>query len=139
MKRCSTVRKGCLPRKLSSYDICFSDTILEKYPNIVGSMQLSYKDNKGIRRALENPKYKQLVPYFHMTTDSSGLEGIPELSLYPLTKIHTEDVLVQPNDTLENNYALLHVFQGSTMKEMKTFMDRHAVFDPNTHFYTYKE
>jgi hypothetical protein len=135
VKRCSTVKKGCLPNEGKWYDPCLSDTIIKKYPNIVGILALSIGDTVQMKRNLK--KTQKLIKYFKYTKDARGISGVPELILHPLTTRPDKDVISKDEDILNNNYQQLTKFNRSDIKSMETFMVKHAVFDPNTFFYTY--
>jgi hypothetical protein len=138
LKRCSTVKQGCLPRKLNDYDVCFSDTIVKKYPNIVGYLANVWTDSIYIKKNLftsENAKYKK---YFHFATDATDLKSVPELALYPLAEKSPKDVIVKPEDKLENNYKLFKTFNRNDKKSIVNFLDKHTEYDPETFYFTYK-
>lgn len=139
LKRCSTVKKGCLPKKLNEYDACFSDTIIKKYPTIVGYLANVNKDALAMKRALsssENSKYKK---YFHFAEDAVGVKSIPELAIYPLAERSDKDVLVKSDDKLTNTYKLLKTFNRNDKASIISFLDKHTAFDEDTYYYTYKE
>jgi hypothetical protein len=138
VKRCSTVRKGCMPTKGKSYDPCLSDTIISKFPSIVGMLAIASGDVKYLKRALKRGIKQKTLRTFHKVKDSSGVESVPELILHPLTTRPSQDVLVNEDTQLDNNYSLLKSVPYNET-ELHAFMDSHAVFDPNTNFYVYKE
>ena len=74
-----------------------------------------------------------------MASDVKKKTGLPELVLHPLTKRPSSDVIVKDSDTLENNYEFLTKFHLNNEAKMIQFMDKHAIYDPNTLFYTYTE
>jgi hypothetical protein len=123
---------------LAKYNPCLSDTIIEKYPDVVGMVALSVSDAGRIndsvkRKTLRNKKY------YHFADDSAGIHSIPELILHPLTKRPSKDMIVKPEDKLENNYKILKTFYALDTEKLAKFMDNHAVYDPDTFFYKYKE
>lgn len=138
IKRCSTVKKGCLPRQQNSYDACFSKSIIEKYPEIVGYIGISIPDSRLLKKGLGNPKNAEFIKYFNFTIDHVGTTGVPEIAMYPLTKRSSTDIIVHKDDKLENNYKILKVFHRNDKKAIMSFMDKHAVFDPETFYFTYK-
>ena len=137
VKRCSTVKKGCLPNEGKWYDPCLSDTIIKKYPDVVGILALSIGDTIQMKRNLK--KTQKVIKYFKYTKDARGISGIPELILHPLTKRPDNDVITRDNDTLDNNYEKIAKFNIGDIRAMETFMDKHALYDPKTFFYTYTE
>ena len=136
IKECSLVPKGCMPRAGNSYDPCFSDTMIKKYPDIVGIISLAAGDNKLLRRAEKRGITRKIKSYFHKGKDSFGIHEVPELILHPLAKRPSRDMIVHENDTLENNYKLLKKMKYSE-EDLHSFMKK-AVYDPETLFYTYR-
>ena len=135
VKRCSTVKKGCLPRTGHDYDPCLSDTIISKYPDIVGIMAISIGDNKNIKRDLK--KTKRIEKYFKFAKDSRGTTGIPELILHPLTKRSSKDLILSDSDMVENNYEHLGKFNIKNYQELEIFMNKHSSYNPDTYFFKY--
>jgi hypothetical protein len=138
IKRCSTVPKGCMPNSLASYDPCLSDTIVKKFPDVVGMMGIPARDSRELKRSLKKTS-KKVSSYFKLASDSFGLTGIPELVLHPLTKRPSKQVIVHDDDILENNYKLLTKFNINDEQKMIQFMDRHTTYNPETFFYSYTE
>lgn len=138
LKPCSTVRKGCMPTKGKSYDTCVSDTIIQKHPEIVGYLGISVGDNKLLREAISRGIPRKTMKHIKRVKDASKHDGIPELSLHPLTRRPSKDILVHEKDKLETNYKLLKSMKYNEEKLHK-FMDEHAKFDSETNFYTYIE
>jgi hypothetical protein len=135
IKRCSTVKKGCLPRTGYEYDPCMSDTMIEKYPDVVGMLAISYGDNKIIKEKLK--KTAKLQKYFKMARDSAKRTGVPELVLHPLAKRPQEDIISSESDVFEYNYEVLKEFNKNDTPKLTEFMNKHAKYDPETFFYTY--
>lgn len=137
LKPCSTVRRGCMPRKGRSYDTCLSDTIIKKFPHVVGMLGISVGDNKSLRESLKRGVNKKTLKSIRKASDSSQHYGVPELALYPLSERSSKDVIVKDDDDLETNYELIDSVPYNEEK-LHTFMDRHAKYDRDTYFYTYK-
>jgi len=138
IKRCSLVPKGCMPNSLRYYDPCLSDTIIKKYPDVVGIVGIPLKDANELKRTLKTTS-KKVKSFLKFAEDSVGVRGIPELVLHPLTKRPSSEIIVKDSDTLENNYKLLTKFDLNNEAKMIQFMDKHATYDPKTFFYTYTE
>jgi hypothetical protein len=138
IKSCSKVPKGCMPNSLSYYDPCLSDTIIQKYPDVVGLMGIPSGDSKRLKKTLHKTS-KRVQSFFKLAEDSMGVKGVPELVLHPLVRRPTEDIIVHENDILENNYTLLTKFNIRDEAKILKFMDDHTVYNPDTFFYTYTE
>jgi len=138
IKKCSDVPQGCLPKKGESFNPCLSNTMVEKYPDIVGMVSLSPNDARRIRESLPRATRK-IRSYFHSATDNMKIESVPEIILHPLSKRPAKDVITSDNDMLENNYKQLRSIPTDSIEKLTQFMDKHAVYNPETFFYTYKE
>ena len=138
LKRCNKVPKGCLPKDMEWYNPCFSDTIIKKYPDVVGMMAISPPDAERAREGMKKLTRKARR-YFYNATDAAGTSSPPELILHPLASVSPKDVIVKPNDKLENNFKLIKQFKCNDDNTLTNFMERHAVFNPDTFFYNYKE
>ena len=138
LKPCSTVKKGCMPKKGKEYDVCLSDSILKKYSDVVGMIGIAAGDDKYLRKALKRGIPNKTLKTFKKAKDSSNIENVPELVLHPLTKRPSSDVLVKDDTELDVNYKLLKKINYNEDK-LHQFMDKHSVYNPETFFYTYKE
>ena len=137
LKPCSTARKGCLPKKGKSYDPCFSDTIVKKYPEIVGMLANAAGDVKLFSKALKRGIPHKTLRTFKKAKDSFGIEAVPELILHPLTKRPSSNVIVKEGDQLDNNYKLLKKVKYNET-QLHEFMNNHAEYNSDTYFYVYK-
>jgi len=138
IKTCSTVPKGCMPRSLSAYDPCLSDTIISKYPEVVGIMGIPLADSRALKKTLKKTS-KRVSAFFKLAEDSLGVEGIPELVLHPLVKRPSEQIIVKDTDVLQNNYKLLTKFNVKDEAKLLKFMDQHSIYNPDTFYYNYTE
>jgi hypothetical protein len=127
-----------MPKRMNDYDACFSDTIIQKYPNVVGMLANVNKDAIAMKRTLNKSENSKYSKYFKFAEDVYGVRSIPELAIYPLAERSTKDVLVKPGDTLDNTYKLFKTFSRSDKKSITNFLDTHTKFDPSTFYYTYK-
>jgi hypothetical protein len=67
-------------------DICFKESFRKENPDIVGNMNLGYKDNLDLKKAIKTGKFddfKKFVAYFK---DQGMNSGAIELALYPRVK-----------------------------------------------------
>ena len=133
IKRCSTVKQGCLPRKQNNYDACVSKTMIEKFPYIVGLYSISAGDSRVLKRTIKNSKYKS---YIRFQKDARNFTGVPEISLHPLVERPSKDVIVRDGDILENNFRLLKSIPLKG-ENIVTFMKQHAMYDSSSGFYKY--
>jgi hypothetical protein len=137
IKPCSTVKKGCMPKSGNSYDPCFSDTLIKKHPEIVGMIAVAAGDLKMMKSAIKRGIKQRTQKLFHKAKDSFGVEAVPELILHPLTKRPGKEIIVKPEDKLENNYTLMKTVPYNE-DELHKFMQEHAVYDPDTYFFKYR-
>lgn len=144
IKRCSSIPQGCLTRKSSTgthanYNPCFSDTILKKFPDVVGMFGIAYGDSGRLNYGIKNDKrLKRNLKYIHLAKDESGIQSVPELILYPLAKRSPKDVIVKPDDVLDNNYELIKTFKLNDEDKIRNFLDNHTVYNPETYFYMHR-
>ena len=138
LKPCSTVKKGCMPGKGNAYDTCLSDTIITKYPDVVGMLGISVGDNAMYRKALKRGIKNRTLRKINKVKDFSDHTGIPELAIYPLTKRSDKDIVVEDGTQLETNYSIMKEMDYDENK-LNDFMEKHAELNPETHFYVYKE
>jgi hypothetical protein len=136
IKRCSKVSQGCLPKPRNAYDPCVSDTIVKKYPEIVGMMGIANADGIFLRKNMKrNRKMTQRVQkYMHFAKDANGANSTPELILHPLVRRPPKDVIVHEGDVLENNYKQIGVYNLQDEQALKNFMAK-LHYNPDTFFY----
>jgi hypothetical protein len=142
MKRCSMTRKGCVDKKNpvgshAAYNPCLSDTVIKKYPDIVGMVGIAFGDAKRVQSAYKNKTLRH-KKYYHFANDSNNTNSIPELILHPLRKRNEKPLIVKSGEPLELNYKEIGKFERENEGRLATFMEKHAVYDPETFFYTYK-
>lgn len=134
IKVCSMVKQGCLPKPRNQYDPCVSDTIIKKYPEIVGMMGVSYKDSVILKKNLKRNSTRRIRKYIHMAEDANKLITVPELILHPLTQRPQKDMIVHEGDVLENNYQKIGEYKLADEAALRKFMDK-LRFNPQTFFY----
>ena len=130
LKPCSKVPKGCLPKSRNEYDACLSSTIIKKYPDIVGMVDISIND----ARALSRNKTRRNRKYMRTASDASGTKSVPELVLHPLAQRPQKDVIVHEGDVLENNYQKIGEYKLADEEVLRNLLDK-AKFNPETFFY----
>lgn len=139
LTRCSTRKQGCMPRKMNEYDACFSDTIIKKYPTVVGYLGNVWSDSVSMKKNLSKPENVRYKKYFKYAEDATNVKTVPELAIHPLVERPSKDLLVEENTPLNNSYKLFKKFNRNDKKSIMAFMDKHTKFDPETFYYTYKE
>jgi hypothetical protein len=139
IKRCSKVPKGCLPKPLKGYDPCFSETMVKKHPDIVGITSIATTDAKRLRNNLKNKTHRKNLKYYHNAQDIDGNTAPPEVAIHPMASRPSKDVITSSEDEIENNYELLKTMKIKDEDTLRSFMDKHAVYNPDTYFYIYKE
>ena len=140
IKRCNKVPQGCLSKPLRGYNPCFSETIIKNHPDIVGIMSIANADAQRLSTNIKRGKtQKRNLKYFHNAVDANGAEAPPEVAIHPMTVRPSKDVITTSDDEIKNNYELLKTFKTSDEDTLRSFMDRHAVYNPETYYYTYKE
>jgi hypothetical protein len=140
IKKCSTVKKGCMPKEMNPYDPCMSKTLVEKFPDVVGMLAVSFLDGLRTSRYIQRHKTsRNIKKYIKFAEDSDKLHSAPpELILHPLKKRPSKSMIVNDNDKLENNYELLESMKYNDDKLLK-WMDIHSTYDPNTYFFTFRK
>lgn len=143
MKRCDTMKKGCLDKVVktglhAAYNPCLSDTMIKKYPDVVGIIGIAFGDSKRVDAAYKNKTLRH-KKFYRFASDASSTTSIPELILHPLTKRNDKPLIVNQGDTIDTNYKELARFPTNNEEKAAAFMEKHAVYNPETFFYTYKE
>jgi hypothetical protein len=98
LKRCSKVPQGCLPKPRANYDACLSDTIIKKYPDIVGMVDISVNDAGRLKENLKRNTTRRIRKYMKPAKDATGTESVPELVLHPLSQRPQKDMIVREGD-----------------------------------------
>jgi hypothetical protein len=143
MKRCSKTRRGCVDKMSprgshAAFNPCLSDTIIKKYPDVVGLMAIAVGDIHRVTNILRN-KTARNKKYYHLAEDANGFKSIPEMVLHPLKERPSKDLIIKPGDPLETNYKLLSQIDSKDEKKLASFMEKHAIYNPETFTFTYKE
>jgi len=136
--RCAWLSKGCLPKPLKNYDPCMGSFMIKNHPDVVGMISVAPGDLTRLQTGMKTMKQSK-KKYFHLAKDALGIESIPELILHPLTTRPQKDIIVKEGDVLETNFELMKSYSFKDEDQIRSFMDKHAVYDPDTFFYTYKE
>ena len=100
--------------KMTNYDPCFTDKLLNEFPNILGYITLAEADVGQFKlqiEALRNQKsYNTIVQMLPcISSDSRELQGIPEIVLFPLHNRENKCARIYDRDmyTVENAAAYL--------------------------------
>jgi hypothetical protein len=140
VKRCDRVPKGCLPRPLSGYNPCLSESMVKNHPEIVGITSIAFADAARLHRNIQRGKtQRNNLKYFKNATDADGNVAPPEIAIHPMVKRPSKDVITTDESDIETNYKLMKSFGVNDNTTLQNFMEKHAVYNPETHYYTYKE
>jgi len=121
------LKKTCL--KGNQYDPCFRESFLEEFPQISGWTALAATDSKQLQTALKGKlkKYKKWIP---LVKDARGVEGTPEVALYPLQKRHLKDIFIDHPESFkasENfNYEFITTLSRNC-DDREKFMKEHTI------------
>jgi len=139
IQRCSTIKKGCMPKELNSHDACFSKKLVEAYPYVVGMLSISFTDGIKTSKYIKKHNVTQKIrKYIQLTDDCDKFHSSPpELILHPLEERPSKNIIVNEDDTLQTNYSLLKSVKYSD-EALRKFMDSHALYDPQTLFFKYQ-
>lgn len=138
IKRCSKIEAGCVPYHPmgmhSKFNPCVSDTLIRKFPEITGMINLSVGDASRIRDTIKRLP-KRLTEFIHTAEDAqSRFPSIPELILHPLRKRPQTHVIVKPEDTLDSAYSLYKHFSTDDTEKLVSFM-KTLTYNPETFFF----
>jgi hypothetical protein len=140
IKSCKKVDKGCLPYPMQHYNPCFSETLVKKHPDIVGIMSIAKSDAVRLSENIKRGKtQRRTLKYYHDAEDSEGNKAPPELAIHPMTSRPSKDVITESEDEIKNNYELLTTMKTDDIDKLVNYMEKHAVYNPETYYYTYKE
>lgn len=135
MVPCNKTRKSCIPGR--EYDPCFRDSFMEKYPSLVGWTAIGHADIRDFKKTADTGKLGSRMKYVPFAKDARGLEGPPELALYPLKVRHKNDV-IPPTDKEEFNYKHIKELprKGDSLEQ---FMEKHARKVEGKWYYMYRD
>lgn len=135
MVPCNKTRKSCITGR--AYDPCFRDSFMEKHPSLVGWTAIGHADIRDFKKTAESGRLGRRLHFVPFAKDARGLEGPPELALYPLKRRHMKDV-EPPSDRDEFNYK--HIASLSRKGEsLEQFMEKHSERAKGKWYYMYKE
>ena len=143
IKRCESSKSKCLPDKpagmLAAYNPCLSDTMIKKYPDVVGIINIAIGDAVRFKEGVKRLSRKKSKFFHFASAEAPDFPSIPELILHPLASRPQKELIVRPDDKLDNNYSLVKRFDlRRDDSKIIEFMERHAVYNPSTFFYEYK-
>jgi len=144
IKRCDAKATKCLPHKpagmLAAYNPCLSDTMIRKYPDVVGTINLSIGDAVRFKEGTKRLSRRR-SKYFHTAeAELPTYPSIPEIILHPLALRPQKELIVHSGDKLDNNYSLLKRFDlRKDESKIIDFMEKYAVYNPDTFFFEMKK
>ena len=136
IKSCNKTRKSCL--KGRDYDPCFDEGFLEKNPSIVGSIGLGRSDTLKTNKEIENGVLTDVKEYIHVVKDMRGIEGPPEIALYPFRQRRSEDVKDADIKTEEYNYERVEALPRNK-EAMKEFLEKNSEHVTRKWYYRLKQ
>jgi hypothetical protein len=136
IKSCNKTRKSCL--KGRDYDPCFDEDFLEKNPSIVGSIGLGRSDTLKTNQEIENGLLTDVKEYIHTVKDKRGIQGPPELALYPFRKRRSEDVKDANMEKEEYNYERVDTL-ARNKGAIKEFLSKNAEHVKGKWYYRLKQ
>jgi hypothetical protein len=136
IKSCNKTRKSCL--KGRDYDPCFDEDFLEKNPSIVGSIGLGRSDTLKTNKEIENGVLSDVKEFIHTVKDMRGIEGPPELALYPFRKRYSEDVNDPDVNNEQYNYEKVESLPRNK-EALKNFLAERAEHVTRKWYYRLKE
>ena len=130
------LKKACF--KSRTANPCFRDSFLEAFPNIVGYTSLAKEDADDLMASVKRGSLKRYAKYIPLKKDARGVEGTPEVVLYPLTKRSTQSIYIDhPEEwkaTQRFNYEHIATLNRNC-EDRKVFMDKHAVLKDGKYMY----
>jgi hypothetical protein len=137
LRKCSETRRGCLPFKGREFDPCFTVSFMRANPKVLGMISVARNDARGFEKR-QDKVTEGMKPYIHLKTDTQQVTGVPEIMLYPLKTRNVENVISEPGEKLDTIYEVVDVLPIKEDVLIK-FMKDHAIYEPRTSFYLYKE
>lgn len=140
---CDKIVNSCL--KGRQYDVCFTEYMLNKYPDVMGWIGITQNDSKKVINEMKNGalKDKEIKKYVHLMKDNRNVWGPAEVALYPLKNRSSSDLFTnidQANDFISKNsfnYTHYATVERNKYKIIK-FMKKNAKYNPITKFYELK-
>jgi hypothetical protein len=136
IKSCNKTRKSCL--KGRDYDPCFDEDFLQKNPSIVGSIGLGRSDTLKTNKEIENGLLTDVKDYIHVVKDMRGIEGPPELALYPFRKRYSDEVKDADMEKEDYNYERVETLPRNK-DAIKDFLAKNAERVTRKWYYRLKE
>lgn len=132
------LKKACF--KAHASDPCFANEFIEKFPDIVGFTALAKEDADRLKVSMASGILKRYKKYIPLAKDDRGVEGTPEVVLYPLTRRQPDDVFIDHPESFkarsQYNYRYITSLNRNCT-DRENFMKQHAVLKGD-HF-EYKE
>jgi len=132
------LKKACFKNR--EVDPCFRDSFIEEFPDVVGYTSIANKDAEKLMDAIKHGSLKKYAKYIPLTKDDRGIQGTPEVVLYPLTKRRTESIYIDHPESFkgssEYNYKYITSLNRNC-EDREKFMKEHAVLKEGK-YYIYK-
>jgi hypothetical protein len=104
---------------------------------VVGVVAIAAEDARRLNESLKR-KTQKIKKYFHFSEAvNTKIPSVPELILHPLKLRPAKELIVRPDDKLENNYEFYKKFDTRDEDKLIKFMDT-LTYNPDTFFYELK-
>ena len=132
------LKKACF--KSRQADPCFRDSFIEEFPQVVGYTAIAKEDADRLMLSIKKGKLKKYAKYIPLAKDDRGIEGTPEVVLYPLTKRQTESIYIDHPESFKGSSEYNYKYITSLNRncdDREKFMKEHAVLKEGK-YYIYK-
>ena len=102
----------------------------------MGYTALGNNDIRAFNLSVKEGLLDNKLQYIHKKKDATGLEGPPELAIYPLKKRHMTDIQPPADKNLFNYQHVRSITR--TGNELEKFMNQHAELVGSKWYYRYK-
>jgi len=126
--------------KSKQEDPCFRETFIEEFPDVVGYTSIAKQDADRLIASMKQGKLKKYAKYIPLAKDDRGIQGSPEVVLYPLTERRTESIYIDHPESFKGNNEYNYEYVASLNRscdDREKFMKNHAVLKDGK-YYMYK-
>lgn len=130
------LKKACF--KSRQADPCFRNEFLEEFPDIVGYTSIAKADADKLMASVKRGKLKKYAKYIPLAKDDRGIEGAPEVVLYPLVKRNPESIYIDHPESFKGNNQYNYEFVATLNRncdDREKFMKTHAILKDGKYMY----